>query len=352
MTLGDLLNDLKENESVDIFNCAELSDILSSNSFNSESAKYKNLISSIDDQGTSKRIIKAKPTMLKQLDKLCQKMPNFSEAIEFIKIYVGLALVTPGMEINIPSIALSGSAGVGKTFFLQNVAEILGLTTNFVSCASVTSDFHLTGTARGYSNAVVGKIAQHYMNDGEANPLFILDEFDKPKPLPNGDFYGVFYTLLEQSQASSFRDEFLDLGIDASHINWMITCNSIDTIPDPLISRLKVFDIPVADKSQIYQIIESIYQEIHREYKSLRNLIFRSSLTEEELSYLSMHSIRQAKLIMREAFARGVLYYLESKEKHKNDYRKIVSRFIAPVFKLSDDLYIEPKKGIGFLANI
>lgn len=100
------------------------------------------------------------------------------------------------------------------------------------------------------------------MNGDTANPLIMLDEIDKMGTDTRYDPYGALYSLLEQHTAKQFIDECIEVPMDLSCINWLATSNTVSGIPDAIISRFIVFDVPVPSQTDLARIIKSIYKDI------------------------------------------------------------------------------------------
>ena len=77
--------------------------------------------------------------------------------------------------------------------------------------------------------------------------LVVLDEVDKSGGDHRYDPMGALYTLLERDTAASFKDEFIDLDMDASHILWIATANDESAIPEPILNRMNVYEIERPD---------------------------------------------------------------------------------------------------------
>ena len=63
----------------------------------------------------------------------------------------------------------------------------------------------------------------------------MLDEVDKAGGDHRYDPMGALYGLLERDTAVHFRDEFIDVDMDASHILWVATANNESAIPEPIL---------------------------------------------------------------------------------------------------------------------
>ena len=96
-------------------------------------------------------------------------------------------------------------------------------------------------------------------NDGHPikNPVIHFDELDKIFQKNNRDSpETVFYAILEKNTSKRFYDQF----IDASGINYIFTANTVESIPAPFLSRLKVFNIEEYTKEQLFTVLDSFYK--------------------------------------------------------------------------------------------
>jgi ATP-dependent Lon protease len=73
---------------------------------------------------------------------------------------------------------------------------------------------------------------------------------------------GALYTLLERDTALHFRDEFIDVDMDASHILWVATANDESSIPEPILNRMNVYAIDRPDADGSRRIALAVYREI------------------------------------------------------------------------------------------
>jgi len=73
---------------------------------------------------------------------------------------------------------------------------------------------------------------------------------------------GALYALLERDTAAHFKDEFIDVDIDASHILWVATANDESTIPEPILNRMNVYAIEQPDADGGRTIALAVYHEI------------------------------------------------------------------------------------------
>ena len=80
------------------------------------------------------------------------------------------------------------------------------------------------------------------------------------------DPLGSLYSLLEKETASTFVDESLETPTDCSHIVWIGTANSIDKIPDPILSRFSVIEVERPSRLQMENVLRSIYNNMRENH--------------------------------------------------------------------------------------
>jgi ATP-dependent Lon protease len=206
-----------------------------------------------------------KPTDADALDTLYDQCPNFSEVIDDLKKYLALA-VSGNEPVNFAPILLLGEAGIGKTHFAKRLAEVLGTGYEFVSMSSLTAGWILSGASSQWQNAKPGKVAATLVGGEYANPLMVLDEVDKAGGDNRYDPMGALYSLLERDTAKAFRDEFVEVDIDASHVLWVSTANEERTLPEPILNRMNVYEVPRPDADAAFRIACRLYSEIVAEH--------------------------------------------------------------------------------------
>ena len=94
----------------------------------------------------------------------------------------------------------------------------------------------------------------------------LLDEVDKAGGDSRYDPMGALYSLLERDTARAFRDEFVDVDIDASHMLWVSTANEARGLPEPILNRMNVYEVPRPDADASHRIAGHLYTEIVNEH--------------------------------------------------------------------------------------
>ena len=209
--------------------------------------------------GGSRYIIK--PSTTAAVDELAEASPNFTGVIGDLR--KSLALAISGNEaVQFLPMLLLGEPGLGKTHFAKRLANALGTGYEFVSMNSLTAGWVLTGAWSQWNHARAGRVAQTLVEGEYANPVIVLDEIDKAGGDHRYDPMGALYALLERETASHFKDEFIDVDIDASHILWIATANDESAIPEPILNRMNVYAIGRPDAEGSRRIALAVYREI------------------------------------------------------------------------------------------
>src|SRR4029078_3286674 len=215
--------------------------------------------------GGSRYIIK--PSTVAAVDELYDASPNFADVLDHRTKF--LAVAVAGTEaVQFTRMLLLGEPGLGKTYFAKKLAHALATGFEFVSMSSLTAGWVLTGASAQWHNARPGKVAQTLIQGDYANPLVVLDEVDKAGGDARYDPMGALYGLLERDTATHFKDEYIDVDIDASHILWVATANDESSIPEPILNRMSVYAIERPDADGSRRIALAVYREIvdaHRE---------------------------------------------------------------------------------------
>jgi ATP-dependent Lon protease len=202
-----------------------------------------------------------KPAAMPELDALAQELPNFAEVIDDLRKQLALCLETDD-PLELTPMLLLGEPGIGKTHFARRLADLLGTGHGFVSMSSLTAGWILSGTSSQWKNARSGKVFDTLVNGDYANPVMVVDEIDKASGESHYDPLGALYSLLEQHTARAFVDEFAEVPLDCSDIVWVATANDASRIPDPILNRMNVYEVPAPDEEGARRIAERIYREI------------------------------------------------------------------------------------------
>src|SRR5512134_3268328 len=245
-----------------------------------------------------------KPSALPDIDALIHELPNFEEPLEDIRKQLALCLSSDD-PLELEPILLLGDPGIGKTHFARRLSKLLGTGYNFIGMSSLTAGWILSGASAQWKNAKPGKVFDALVNGDYANPVIVVDEIDKAGADGQYDPLGALYELLEAETATRFIDEFVELPIDASGAVWLATANDAARIPEPLLSRLNVYEIEPPDAEGAARIARTIYSEIRGAHDWGRQ--FPEAPSEAALEKLASLPPREMRRALHSAFGNAKL---------------------------------------------
>lgn len=329
-------NLISDKQRFELFNHEEVIKLLNF----TQSDKQKAVLKTMLKEPSMRPLATIDDDVLHQLDGLESQFPNFSEVISLCKTNLLLnSLDSPGI-IQLPPLLLAGPPGLGKTLFMHTLANRLG--TNFFSLdmSTISSGFIISGGNCSWENSKPGFISDSLRKSKYANPIIMLDEIDKVLGKSQYDPLGPFYSLLEEHTARRFVDEYIEVPMNASAVMWVATANNIEHIPAPILSRMRVFDIPSPTMQQARVIAQSVYKDLLKDNAWGRHFAYQ--LTETVLEKLVALPPRQMRLCLKEAMGQSIC-------RSGGKYRPIIitPKDIRPMVNKRQE-----QRGMGFLAKI
>jgi len=264
-------------------------------------SRRERVLEVMKDEDSWKVLVQITEETFQRLDKLEKKFPNFKHVIERFRNSLTLRALGKTATVWLPPILLVGPAGVGKTRFLSELAQALGIDYFSVDMATASASFVLSGSSSSWSEGKPGFVSNSLRASKVANPLLLIDEIDKATSDTRHDPIACFYSLLEKHTAKTFKDECVDIPMDCSHINWVASANYIERIPEPIRSRMEVIEIQPPTQEQMPVIASSTYDELLEANDWGHRFIKR--LNEDVLNTLTVFTPREMGKVLEKACA-------------------------------------------------
>lgn len=244
-----------------------------------------------------------------RVDVLAQQFPNLGTLITSV-IRPHVALVARGVDHRFAPILLVGAPGVGKTYFANALAEVMGVGSPLVvTMSSESNGSTLAGSSTFWSNSAPGRLFEglawgQSLEMAIANPLVVLDEVDKVQSrVMQFDPLGALYTLLEVETARQFVDQSIpDLRIDASRCRIVATANDVSEIAEPLLSRMFVYQVRQPSVDELSEMIRGMYLRLVQKFE-----LVMSDLPQDVIEAALLMSPREAKMRLECAIACAVV---------------------------------------------
>ncbi len=194
-------------------------------------------------------------------------------------------------------VLLVGPPGVGKTSVGKSIAAAMNKPFYRFSVGGMRDEAEIKGHRRTYIGSMCGKIIQGIRITHTKSPVFMIDEIDKMSVGPQGDPASALLEVLDPEQNVSFRDDYLDLPFDVSNVFFILTANSLDSVPEPLLDRAEII--------QLSGYIDQEKLEIAKKYLIPKNSK-KNGLKKGQVRYTKKALVRIVQEYAREAGVRNL----------------------------------------------
>ena len=284
--------------------------------------------------------------------KLAKKILNADHyGLEKVKkrILEYLAVRALTKQIKGPILCLVGPPGVGKTSLARSIAKAINRKFTRISLGGVRDEAEIRGHRRTYIGAMPGRIIHGMQTCGCSNPVFLLDEVDKMNADFRGDPASALLEVLDPEQNCNFSDHYIEFPFDLSNVFWIVTANTVETIPPALLDRMEVIQLASYTDDEKVKIAELHLIPKERELHGL---------TEKTISFTQEAVFRTIRDYTREAGVRNLERKIAAicrKAAHRlvteKNQRVLVNaktlhNFLGPIIFLESDLTAKSEIGI------
>ena len=250
-----------------------------------------------------------------------------------------------------PILCLVGPPGVGKTSLASSVAKAMGRKFIRASLGGIRDEAEIRGHRRTYVGALPGRIIQGLKKAGANNPVFLLDEVDKlGKDGYSGDPSSALLEVLDPEQNNSFTDHYIDTAFDLSRVLWIVTANSLSTVPKPLRDRMEVITLSSYTEHEKLEIAKRYLTKRQKENNGLKSgdVIFAKGVLQEIIGeYTRESGVRELERIIGRACRKAARKIVEGHEGAVYVTKKNLRDFIGRPKYMQNKAEKKPQIGVS-----
>ena len=247
-------------------------------------------------------------------------------------------------------LCLVGPPGVGKTSVAMATAQGLERPLQRISLGGVRDEGEIRGHRRTYVGAMPGRIIDSLKRAGVDDPVVVLDEIDKMESDWRGDPAAALMEVLDPVQNRTFRDNYLELEYDLSHVFFIATANYDEDIPETLFDRLEIIRLPgYTDREKLEIATRHLIPKIAEEsgLKELGNVFTPAAIRALIREYTREAGVREMARLIGKVYRRLARLKVEGKTLPRRVTPGRLAKLVGPAPFLSARLGTEPHVGVS-----
>ncbi len=247
-------------------------------------------------------------------------------------------------------LCLVGPPGVGKTSVAMATAKGLERPLQRISLGGIRDEGEIRGHRRTYVGAMPGRIIDALKRAGVDDPVIVLDEIDKMEADWRGDPAAALMEVLDPVQNRAFRDNYLELEYDLSHVFFIATANYEEDIPETLHDRLEIIRLSgYTDREKLEIAQRHLVPRIAEEsgLAELGNVFTPTSLRTLVRAYTREAGVREMARLIGKVYRRLARMKVEGRSIPRRLGPRGLRPLVGPEPFLSARLSTEPQIGVS-----